>query len=399
MLSVIVPIYNVKLYLRQCIESICCQTYTDLEIILVDDGSCDGSSEICDQYRKMDDRIVVLHKENEGLVKARKAGLQISRGEYIAYVDGDDWIEPEMFERLYGAMTENNADIVMCGHYIDTGNISKEAYHDVPDGYYGKKQLIEKIYPEMIVGRAFFDWKIYPALWDKLFKRESIMPYQMEVDERLKMGEDAACTYPALLNADRIYILRECLYHYRQTTTSMVKNIQSHTEERAQFQLLYDSVNKSFEEYKDIFDLREQWLKYVLFLMIPRSDGLYSGYDRLRFLFPFRNVHKGSDIILYGAGTYGQRLYGYLKKTGFCNILLWLDRNYEELRKMGLDVDNPSKLGESECSIVVIANTYERSRKELYEELSEKYPSKEICMIDEQLIFSAETKKAFGLTV
>ena len=399
MLSVIVPIYNVKPYLRQCIESICCQTYRDLEIILVDDGSCDGSSKICDQYRKMDDRIVVLHKENEGLVKARKTGLQISRGEYIAYVDGDDWIEPEMFERLYGTMTENNADIVMCGHYIDTGNISKEAYHDVPDGYYRKKQLIEKIYPEMIAGRAFFDWKIYPALWDKLFKRECIMPYQMEVDERLKMGEDAACTYPALLNADRIYILRECLYHYRQTTTSMVKNIQNHTEERAQFQLLYDSVDKIFEEYKDIFDLREQWLKYVLFLMIPRSDGLYSGYDRLRFLFPFRNVQKGNDIILYGAGTYGQRLYCYLKKTGFCNILLWLDRNYEELRKMGLDVDNPSKLGESECGIVVIANTYERSRKELYEELSVKYPSKEICMIDEQLIFSAETKKAFGLTV
>lgn len=399
MLSVIVPIYNVRPYLRQCIESICNQTYRDLEIILVDDGSCDGSSEICDQYETMDNRIVVLHKENEGLVKARKSGLQISRGEYIAYVDGDDWIEPEMLERLYSIMTENNVDIVMCGHYIDTGNISKEAYHDVPDGHYGKKQLIEKIYPEMIVGRAFFDWKIYPALWDKLFKRERIMPYQMEVDDRLKMGEDAACTYPALLNADNIYILHECLYHYRQTTTSMVKNIQSHTEERAQFQLLYDSVDKSFGENKDIFDLREQWLKYVLFLMIPRSDGLYRGYDRLGFLFPFRNVHKGSDIILYGAGTYGQRLYYYLKKTGFCNIILWLDRNYTELRKMGLDVENPSKLQESECSIVVIANTYERSRKELYQVLSEKYPSKEICMIDEQLIFSAETKEAFGLTV
>ena len=101
MLSVIVPIYNVRPYLRQCIESICDQSYRDLEIILVDDGSCDGSSEICDQYKTMDDRIVVLHKENEGLVKARKSGLQISRGEYIAYVDGDDWIEPEMFERLY----------------------------------------------------------------------------------------------------------------------------------------------------------------------------------------------------------------------------------------------------------------------------------------------------------
>ena len=258
MLSVIVPIYNVRPYLRQCIESICDQSYRDLEIILVDDGSCDGSSEICDQYKTMDDRIVVLHKENEGLVKARKSGLQISRGEYIAYVDGDDWIEPEMFERLYSTMAENNADIVMCGHYIDTGNISKEAYHDVPDGYYGKKQLIEQIYPEMIVGREFFDWKIYPALWDKLFKRECIMPYQMEVDDRLRMGEDAACTYPALLNADNIYILHECLYHYRQTTASMVKNIQDYIEERLQFQTLYASVAQSLGRYKDIFDLRGQ---------------------------------------------------------------------------------------------------------------------------------------------
>lgn len=399
MISVIVPIYNVKPYLMQCIESICNQTYRDLEIVLVDDGSSDGSSLICDQYQRIDDRIVVLHKENEGLVNARKSGLQISQGEYIAYVDGDDWIEPEMFEKLYDAMTENNADIVLCGHYIDTGNKSKEAYSDVPGGYYGKEQLIDRIYPEMIVGREFFDWKIYPALWDKLFRREHIVQYQMKVDGRLRMGEDAACTYPALLNADSIYILHECLYHYRQTTTSMVKDIQDYSKERMQFWLLYHSVNKSFQEYKDIFDMREQWLKYVMFLMIPRSDGLYREYDKLGFLFPFTKVPRGSDMILYGAGTYGQRLYHYLKRTGFCKVVLWIDRDYTELRKMGLEVDEPSKLKESECSIVVIANTYERSRKELYNELSEKYPSKQVCMIDEQIIFSVETREALGLVI
>lgn len=398
MISVIVPIYNVEKYLLQCLESICCQTYEDLEIILVDDGSYDRSSEICDRYLKMDDRIVVLHKKNEGLVNARKSGLQASRGQYIAYVDGDDWIEPEMFEKLYNKIIKSNADIAMCGHYNDTGSISQEAHHDIPGGYYGKKQLLESVYPEMITGRAFFDWKVYPSLWGKLFKRESIVQYQMQVNERLKMGEDAACTYPALLNADSIYVLHECLYHYRQTTTSMVKNIQNYTKERAQFQLLYCSVDKSFEGLKDIFDMREQWLKYVLFLMIPRSDGLYKGYDRLGFLFPFRDVHKGSDIILYGAGTYGQRLYNYLKKTGFCNVVLWIDRNYIELQKMGLNVETPLELNKAECDLIVIANTYEQSRKELYKELSEKYPTKEICMIDEQLIFSTETRKAFGLT-
>lgn len=397
MISVIVPIYNVKKYLKQCIESICSQTYRDLEIILVDDGSCDGSSEVCDSYQSTDDRIVVKHKENEGLVNARKLGLQLSQGRYIAYVDGDDWIEPDMLEKLYDKMTESDADIVMCGHFNDTGSISNEAYHDMPEGYYGKKQLVEDVYPEMIVGSAFFDWKVYPSLWGKLFKKECIMDYQIAVDARLKMGEDAACTYPALLNADSIYILHKCLYHYRQTTTSMVKDVQDYEKEREQFQILYSSVDKSFEQYAYIYDLREQWLKYVLFLMIPRSDGLYAGYDRLDFLFPFSGVHKGSDIVLYGAGTYGQRLYRYLKRTGFCQIVLWLDRNYLELQKMGLDVENPSELETSECDIVVIANTYEKSRKVLYEELTERYSSKRIYMIDENLIFSMETRKAFGL--
>ena len=397
MISVIVPIYNVKLYLEQCIESICCQTYKDLEIILVDDGSCDGSAELCDVYQKRDDRIVVIHKTNRGLVSARKAGLQASRGSYIAYVDGDDWIEADMFEKLYQKMQESSADIVTCGHFIDTGSLSKEACHDMPEGYYPKAQLMETVYPEMIAGESFFDWKIYPALWDKLFRRESISACQMEVDDRLKMGEDAAATYPALLNASGVYILRECLYHYRQTTASMVKNIQDSVREREQFQVLYKSVDRIFERDKHIYDLRAQWLKYVIFLMTPRSDGLYKGYGQLNFLFPFSGVLRGSDIILYGAGTYGQRLYRYLKKTEFCRVVLWVDREYAQLQKMGLDVEAPAELETSECSVVVIANTYDRSRRALYEQLTRRFPTKEIHMIDEQLLFSRETRMAFGL--
>lgn len=124
-------------------------------IILVDDGSYDGSEKICDLYQNADDRIIVLHKENKGLVSARKAGLQISHGEYIAYVDGDDWIEPDMVEKLNLTMQESGADIVTCGHFIDTGNTSKRACHDMPNGYYGKRQLVECVYPEMIVGEEF----------------------------------------------------------------------------------------------------------------------------------------------------------------------------------------------------------------------------------------------------
>ncbi len=397
MISVIVPIYNVKDYLIPCIESIINQTFTDLEIILVDDGSTDGCSEICDKYQETDSRILVIHKENEGLVSARKAGLKAAHGSYIAYVDGDDWIEPIMYEHMYQELCRQDADIVMCGRYEDTGKISREVFHGIPEGRYGKEELINYVYPQMIVGDDFFEWMIFPGLWDKLFRRKCVEMFQYMVDNRITMGEDAACTYPCLLNADSIYIIHQCLYHYRQTTSSMVKKVQSNEIERERFCVLYQSMNKCFERYTGIFDVREQWKKYVLFLMLPRADTLYKDFENLEYLFPFYQVKKGSSIILYGAGTYGQRLYQYLKKSRFCSVSAWVDRNYIQLSEMGLEVVNPLVIPQKKCNVIVIANTYKKSRTLLYQELCEKYPEKRIYTIDEKCIFTQETMRAFGL--
>ncbi len=397
MISVIVPIYNVKDYLIPCIESIINQIFTDLEIILVDDGSTDGCSEICDKYQEIDSRILVIHKENEGLVSARKAGLKAAHGSYIAYVDGDDWIEPIMYEHMYQELCRQDVDIVMCGRYEDTGKISREVFHGIPEGRYGKEELINYVYPQMIVGDDFFEWMIFPGLWDKLFRRKCVEMFQYMVDNRITMGEDAACTYPCLLNADSIYIIHQCLYHYRQTTSSMVKKVQSNEIEQERFQILYQSVNKCFEQYAGIFDVREQWKKYVLFLMLPRADTLYKDFENLEYLFPFYQVKKGSSIILYGAGTYGQRLYQYLKKSRFCSVSAWVDRNYIQLSEMGLEVVNPLVIPQKKCNVIVIANTYKKSRTLLYQELCEKYPEKRIYTIDEKCIFTQETMRAFGL--
>jgi len=397
MISVIVPIYNVKDYLIPCIESIINQIFTDLEIILVDDGSTDGCSEICDKYQEIDSRILVIHKENEGLVSARKAGLKAAHGSYIAYVDGDDWIEPIMYEHMYQELCRQDADIVMCGRYEDTGKISREVFHGIPEGRYGKEELINYVYPQMIVGDDFFEWMIFPGLWDKLFRRKCVEMFQYMVDNRITMGEDAACTYPGLLNADSIYIIHQCLYHYRQTTSSMVKKVQSNEIERERFCVLYQSMNKCFERYTGIFDVREQWKKYVLFLMLPRADTLYKDFENLEYLFPFYQVKKGSSIILYGAGTYGQRLYQYLKKSRFCSVSAWVDRNYIQLSEMGLEVVNPLVIPQKKCNVIVIANTYKKSRTLLYQELCEKYPEKRIYTIDEKCIFTQETMRAFGL--
>ena len=397
MISVIVPIYNIEKYLEECLCSLLHQSFKDIEIILVDDGSTDFSGIICENYSRIYENITVIHKKNEGLVSARKTGLQAAVGNIIAYVDGDDWIEPNMIERLYKTLVENDVDIVMCGRFEDTGDTRKSVYQGISEGRYDKLELIDRVYPNMIVNGEFFEWGMFPGVWDKLWKREALYEYQMAVDERLAMGEDAACTYPALLNANSIYVLHECLYHYRQTANSMVKQNLDVELQRKRFNVLYKSVYDSFDKYKDIYDLRDQWLEYVLFLMVPRADILYQGIEELDYLFPFSKVKKGSNIILYGMGTYGQLLYKYIKRTGFCNVLACVDRNYMELSKQGIPVISPDKICDFDYDAIVVANSFAKVRDAIYRDLCTRYPKEKVHVMDEKMIKSDECLKAFGL--
>ena len=125
-ISVIVPIYNVAQYLKECIQSIVVQTYKNLEIILVNDGSTDDSGEICDLYAQNDERIIVIHKKNGGLVSARKAGLDVASGEYVGFVDGDDYIAPTFYEVLLNEIVQSNADFVHTGYFVKSDKVSYE---------------------------------------------------------------------------------------------------------------------------------------------------------------------------------------------------------------------------------------------------------------------------------
>ncbi|MCI8454249.1 MAG: glycosyltransferase [Lachnospiraceae bacterium] len=397
MISVIVPIYNVRPYIETCIDSILCQTYKELEILLVDDGSTDGCLEICEEYKKRDPRIQVLHKENGGIVSARKAGLCAAKGEYIAYVDGDDWIEPVMYERMLEILEEKNVDIVACGRYEDTGGYRRKVLQGMGKGYYDKRRMTEELYPQMIAGEKFFEWGISPNIWDKLFRRGCINSHQMAVAESIVMGEDAACVYPCLLHAESVYIMEDCLYHYRQTRTSTIKKPARDVWEYTRYKTLFQTADQFFTDNRHIYDLKKQWKRYMLFLMTPRADRLYKGIEKLDYLFPFPEVKKGSRIILYCAGTYGQKLHQYLKETDFCTIAAWTDRNFQELCKQGLSVEAPNVIAERPHDAIVIANMFAGQREEIYRELEFRYPGSRICTIDEKLIESNETMEAFGL--
>ncbi len=394
MISVIVPIYNIEKYLPVCIESIRSQTYKDLEIILVDDGSTDTSPLICDEYAQKDRRIVVLHKENGGLVSARKAGLRMAHGDYIGYVDGDDWIEKDMYKTLHHHITSTDADIVICGHYND---MDKWQPMDIREGYYDQTDMEKEIYPHMIINGEFFEWGIFPGVWDKLYKKELIESVQYGVDERITMGEDAACVYPCLLQAESIYVTHEHFYHYRQNAASMIRQIPDRETECERMLVLYRSVLERMSGYPAVYHLERQWMFYMLFLMIPRADNLYKGIDQLDYLFPFPQVQKGARIVLYGAGTYGRRLWRYLQVSHFCNVVLWVDRNWKELAEQGFEVYAQDEIDLHDFDYIVIAIMGYKARKAAYENLSEMYGEDRTVMLDTKTIIADDAMEALGL--
>ena len=221
MISVIVPIYKVEKYLRQCIESIINQTYKDLEIILVDDGSPDGCPAICDAYAQKDSRIKVIHKENGGLIAARKTGVDASTGEYVTFVDGDDFISKRMYEFVNEKITEYSPDMVLTEFFwsLEKKDIPSEI--TLFENYYDREAIENDIIPTMLYSGTFYQFGVYPNCWTKIVKRDLLLKNIKDVDERVRMGEDAAFTYGCIMESNSIAVVQEPLYYYRNLDTSM----------------------------------------------------------------------------------------------------------------------------------------------------------------------------------
>lgn len=246
-LSIIVPIYNVRNFLETCVESILAQTFTDFELILVDDGSTDGSGEMCDRFAERDGRISVIHKENGGVVSARKTGIQAACGKYAGYVDGDDWIEKTMYEEMVAYMDKYNCDLVMCDveHNTASKPLSTGGIHlGIGGGYYDRQRLQNEIFPKMIYAGEFYKFGVYPVIWNKLYRREKLIQFQLAVFDNINIGEDAACVYPYIFNSDSLYFMENSsLYHYRHSRNQMTAAFDNTHFER--FKSLYEFFTAS----------------------------------------------------------------------------------------------------------------------------------------------------------
>ncbi len=209
-ISVIVPVYNVEKYLERCVESIFKQTYKNIEIILVDDGSTDNSGKICDKFLKKDERVKVIHKENGGLSDARNAGLEILSGKYIMFVDSDDWISPAMVEKMYRVLKLYNTELVVCEPIY-----AYENYISMPK-LSGKSFMLDK---ENALELLIADRKFRTNAWNKLYSRKLWMNIRFP---KGKHYEDVRTMYNIYELCDNIAFLDQGLYYYFQREQSIV---------------------------------------------------------------------------------------------------------------------------------------------------------------------------------
>lgn len=339
-LSVIVPVYNQVNYLKKCLDSICDQSYHDMEIVLVDDGSNDGSGELCDQYARQDERILVIHKDNNGLLEARRTGISNCRGRYITFVDSDDWIDQGTYS-CFEEMMRNDVDLIVYGKIKETENSGITYQRSLYDeGLYDRNGLIEKIYPTMIWDRERNASGLKHSLCDKIFKRDLLArSYELVPDNsNMYNGEDSLILFPLMQWIDSVYISHKCFYHYR----NYIRQVPSYISTDDFFEDAYIWFKHIADNTELISGARKQ-LEYAYLNRLKYRREVYGDFvHNDEFMFPFGIVPVNSRIVLYGAGRQGITFFDQVRRSAFCDIVLWVDRNPETVE--GYDVRKPEEI-------------------------------------------------------
>ena len=369
LISIIVPIYNAESYLPECIESICKQTYQKLEIILVDDGSTDRSFEICSRYKEQDSRIKLLHQDNGGHTSARRTGLRMATGEYVGFIDADDWVDADYYEKFAEALTEESIDMLCVQSIcVEYPKMTKRTKFGCQAGVYTGKELLRCAAKERLIGPK----ELSRSLWTKLFKKELLEEVLPLVDERILVSEDSVAVFGAVSRADKVVLLEQGGYHYRRWDGSVTRRKRKISEKLSDIRRRMESCQRildaeSWAIYEPLFWLdvkKYYWRKDISFF----DDIFING----GVLAPFNGGTERSDrIVLYGAGDCGKMLREYLVQQQV-EIVAWVDADWKNRRAQGLSVDAIDSFLTREFDKVVVAVLDERVSMQIASWLKEQ---------------------------
>ncbi len=349
LITVIVPVYNVASYLEKCIESILNQIYENIEVILVDDGSTDGSGKICDTYAKINKSLQVIHKDNGGLVTARKAGLAHAHGEYIGFVDSDDYIDAEFYELLFKSLTEDDADISQMGYWAEDeiGSKKVSCLRRVFDLSLQRMDML----CEGILERRRTDFCVSYNVWSKLYKADLIKSCYSMVPDIQQFGDDVICTCCCMLYANKISVINSEKYHHniRRGSLSYETGLD-----------YFVKQGSLYTQLKYVFQNHAQYLKIKDSIDIFYKEHILTGLHMFgarvnRYAFPKMEVLKDKKVILYGAGSVGRDYYTQLCMYRQCHIVVFMDKNFDDYHYDYIDVVGKDRLSDLEYDLILIS--------------------------------------------
>ena len=370
LVSVIVPIYNTEEYLPRCIESIQKQSYPKIEIILVDDGSTDKSREICDDYAVKDERIQVIHQLNQGIIAAKKAALKECHGEFVMFVDSDDWIEEELLEVMVNQIIENNCSLVCSNVFMDKSEGTIKKKNKIPGGVYETS----KICRDLFYYKDTQQYGVLPYSVAKLFIRSMLQEVMGKIGSDIRYAEDKAIVFGCVFQNIKVCFMDVAYYHY------CIRSDSASNEENPDFLVeltaFYKYTKNLFEAHKERDFLLWQLgcylmdeVKYTVNYRLGLIGNERSLYEVSYELDPSVFQMNEKNVILYGAGKVGA---DYHKKFEDCvkfRICGWVDKNYEKYRQNGLDVQPVEDIKNSEYDYILVAVNNEKTFCEIKNEL------------------------------
>lgn len=368
--SIIIPVCNTEKYLHQCLDSVINQTLKEIEIICVDDGSTDNSAAILDEYAAGDSRVQVIHKENGGLVSARKMGVTMAKGQYIGYVDSDDWIEPDMYKRLYECAIENKAELISSGYFLE-GNYTTIHLDTIEEGIYCGRRM-KYLRDNTIYRLEKKETGLRASLCCKLFSRDLLMKVQLNISDKLTMAEDKMCLLSYVLECNSVMIIREAYYHYRMNMSSMV-----HVPNDSYLLC----VNEVYQHLIGLYghplfteNMRKQAEIYVTELLIKGINNILGFQNQnLLWIDPYwlDKIPAGSQVVLYGGGDLGKKYKTQLLNKKELKYVGCVDFGYKKFENSELLVHSPEVLKGLVYDYIVITIKNPGKAKQVREQLEE----------------------------
>lgn len=348
-LSIVIPVYNTKAYLTDCLQSVTRQTYQNIEIFIIDDGSTDGSDAVCKEFADKDKRIIYIRQENKGLIAARRAGVEHASGEFLMFVDSDDWIDAGMAAFLIDQIQD--ADMVTSGVYYETHAQMVVEYLDQYDeGEYDGPNRDKLLRTMLYDADSNTLQRMTPWIWNKLYRTEIARQVYRDLDVDNAFAEDGVFLYNYIIISGVVKICHRCFYHYRYRADSMFHA--GNPNMLTDINKAYLAILPGFAKHPlrdSLLSQLQRWISITVVMAVNGGMGFSQQIQIPEFMLDTDGL-RGKKIVLYGAGKVGKDYFRQLTKMGY-EITLWVDSN----AFAGENISRPQEIQNAEYDIILIA--------------------------------------------